>query len=385
MKVVNKTVAHQPSWVIRTNEVEVAVTELGGHMAPVTFYRHTSAPVQPYYVNPWHGEAQKIDDPVLVPLRGDFFCLPFGASCQYHGEAHCTHGEPASRTWRLRGAVKAGDVTTLTLAMKTRLTSGRVTKRLSLVAGHNAVYVQHTLEGFSGRYPLGHHATLAMPTESKTVHVATSAVRFGMTNPTPPGEPGQGAYYSLTVNRRFQDLKRVPSLWRDEPFVDCTSFPTRKGYCDQLAVFHKAGGNPSWTTACFEKQGFLWFSLKKASILPALMMWAENHGRHQAPWNGRNCCLGLEDVCGFLAEGLAASLRPNAVSRAGVPTAVQLAPKIATTINYIQGVVKTPRAFQRVKGVGFSPGKVTFHSVTGKKVAAPVRHEFLKTGILRNN
>ena len=73
-----KTIVSQPSWVIRTSDVELAVTQLGGHMAPVTFHRRSAAPVQPYYISPWQGERLKIDEPVLVPLRGDFFCLPFG-------------------------------------------------------------------------------------------------------------------------------------------------------------------------------------------------------------------------------------------------------------------------------------------------------------------
>ena len=382
MKPILRTIAHQPSWVVRSSDVELAVTQLGGHMAPVSFYHQSSAPVQPYYINPWHADCQRIDEPVLVPLRGDFFCLPFGAACRYRAEDCRTHGEPAGARWRLLAATKAAGVTTLTLAMKTRLPLGRITKRLSLVDGHNAVYVQHTLAGFSGRFPLGHHATLAMPAEPRTVHVATSPIRFGTTNPTPPGDPGQGAYYCLAVNRQFQHLSRVPTILANEPFADCSAFPTRKGFCDQLAVFHKPEVFPAWTTATFEKQGFLWFSLKDAAVLPALMMWVENHGRHPAPWSGRNCCLGLEDVCGFLAEGLAASLRPNTLSKAGIPTAVALSPGAPTIVNYIQGVVKVPPGFKKVKSVSLDCEKVKFVSVTGKKVSAPVRHEFLKTGRL---
>lgn len=38
----DKTIHAQPSYVLSSNQVELAVTLLGGHMAPVTFYRDKS-------------------------------------------------------------------------------------------------------------------------------------------------------------------------------------------------------------------------------------------------------------------------------------------------------------------------------------------------------
>ena len=61
------TIHGQPSYVIRTPEVELAVTELGGHMAPVTFYRGAAKPVQPYHISPWQDERPKsVPVPVLA-------------------------------------------------------------------------------------------------------------------------------------------------------------------------------------------------------------------------------------------------------------------------------------------------------------------------------
>ena len=53
MKATRKTIAGQPSWILANRQVELAVTELGGHMAPVTFYRNTTGPVQPYFISSW--------------------------------------------------------------------------------------------------------------------------------------------------------------------------------------------------------------------------------------------------------------------------------------------------------------------------------------------
>ena len=38
-----RTISSQPSWILANDSVEVAVTKLGGHMAPVTFDRTAAA------------------------------------------------------------------------------------------------------------------------------------------------------------------------------------------------------------------------------------------------------------------------------------------------------------------------------------------------------
>ena len=117
-------------------------------------------------------------------------------------------------------------------------------------------------------------------------------------------------------------------------------------------------------------------------MLPTTLLWVSNRGRHGSPWNGRNCCVGLEDICGFFADGLVPSVRPNALSKAGIATSVALSPRKATVVNHIQGVVKIPRGFQKVRSARFEPGKVTFISTSGKRAVATVNHEFLRTGEL---
>ena len=41
-----RTEHSQPSFIVATKQVEVAVTQLGGHMAPVTFFRDSGKPVR---------------------------------------------------------------------------------------------------------------------------------------------------------------------------------------------------------------------------------------------------------------------------------------------------------------------------------------------------
>lgn len=377
----------QPCYVVGNKQVEVAVTENGGHMAPVTFYRDSDKPLKPYYVSPWQDEKpSEMPVPVLVPLRGDFFCMPFGGnSNEVSGEKHPPHGEIAGAKWKPLGTKKAGDVTTLTMAIDTKIRRGRVTKELSLIDSQNVVYTKHTIEGFAGRVPLGHHATLAMPDQVETVRLAASPFRFGMTYPGTFSDPKQREYQSLLPNSKWTSLEKVPVAWKGEADADLTKLPARQGFADLIQIvnepWEKTNG-PAWMTATFTDSNYVWFSLKDPAVLSTTVFWIENHGRHGHPWNGRNNCLGLEDVTAHFADGLKASTEDNILSKEGVRTAVELKSDKPTTVNYIQGVVKVPEGFEMVRTLEFSPGQVTFVSTTGKKVTAPVRHEFLKTGSL---
>jgi hypothetical protein len=381
-----RTVHSQPSWGIQTKEVELLVTQLGGHMAPVTFYRDTDQPVQPYYVSPWQDEKLTVDVPVMVPLRGDFFCLPFGGNAEaYNGEKHPPHGETAGSKWSYLGTEQGKGTTTLSLTLQTKVRPGKVTKRLSLVEGQNAVYCQHVIEGFAGKTSVAHHATLAVPEKEGSLRVSVSPFRLGMTNPVLFSNPAQREYQSLQIGKTFTDLHRVPVLSKDAPDADCTAFPARLGFADLIAVCSEPAdklSGPAWVTAVNQEQGYVWFSLKDPAVLPTTVFWIENHGRHESPWNGRNRCLGLEDVCAYFAEGLVPSVQPNVLNKAGIPTAIELGKDRPTVINYIQGAARVPKDFDEVKTVEFAAGKLTLVSGKGQKVVVPVRHEFLKTGKL---
>jgi hypothetical protein len=380
-----RSIHSQPSFVVATRQVELAVTRLGAHMAPVTFYRDSGHPVQPYHISPWQDEKPaKMPAPVLVPLRGDFFCLPFGGNAEaVGGERHPPHGEIVGERWTAGGVRRSGDVTTLTLTFDTRVRRGRVTEELSLVEGHNVVYSRNLVEGFAGRAPLGHHATLAMPEKEGAVRIATSAYRFGMTCPGLFSDPAKKEYQALLPGARWTDLAHVPAAWKGAPDADLTRLPGRYGHADLIQLVNDpSGATPAWTAATFADAGYVWFALKDPAVLNSTVFWMECHGRHGHPWNGRNNCLGLEDVTAFFADGLAASTRDNALSQEGVATSVALSADRPTSVNYIQGVVRVPAGFETVRTLEFTPGHVTFVSTAGQRVTAPVRHEFLRTGTL---
>jgi hypothetical protein len=374
----------QRGWRIKSDRVDLFITKTGGHMAPVRFCMDTGMPIQPYYISPWQNERSRgLPDPVLVPLRGDFFCMPFGANSEaVDGEKHSGHGEAASSRWHFSRVERRNGVTTLTLDLKTSVRRGEITKRIHLVDGQNVVYISHVLTGYSGSMPIGHHCTLAVPEAEGSLRIAVSKFALGMTCPVVFSDPVNREYQSLAINKAFTDLTRVPVLARDAGPADCSSFPQRTGYTDLIQLFKKPSETPAWTTATCQQRGYLWFSLKDASMMPGTVFWISNKGRHGFPWNGRNRCLGLEETCSYFAEGLGPSTRANKITEQGFPTAIKLSPDRPTVVNFIEGAVRIPAGFGNVKTVEFKPHAATFVSTTGKRVVVSVDYAFLKTGKL---
>jgi hypothetical protein len=372
-----KTVHGQPAWVMDNGEIEMAVTQRGAQMAPVVFDKHR-APFQPYYISPWQEEqGSAISPPVLVPLRGDFFCLPFGGNgTPFHGEQHPPHGETCGSPWTFDGIQQQGDTTTLSLSLEPKVRAGHVKRHLSLVKGQPAIYSKTVIHGFAGPTTFAHHAILALPEQERSVLVSTSPFRAGLVHPDLIGNAARGEYQALLPGGRFTKLSEVPSRFIDAPVADCSAFPTRTGYCDIVEIVEDAGATLSWIAAVNTVENYLWFALKNARLMPGRVFWMENHGRHGRPWNGRNRCLGLEDGCMYFDKGLAESAEPNPIRDLGIATTTELTGD-ATEIPYIQGAVRVPENFGRVTDVKFQPAHVVFISVSGQQVRVPVNWEFV--------
>lgn len=382
-----RNIHSQPSFIVSSSDVEIAVTKMGGQMAPVTFYRKSDKAIQPYHISPWQDEPTKpMPAPVLNALRGDFFCMPFGGNGdKVNGEKHAPHGEVVSSEWRNASIHRSGNVTKLSMALETEVRRGKVIKELMLKEGQNVIYSKHTIQGFAGQVPLGHHATLAMPYKEGTVRIATSAFKFGMTYPGLFSDPTQGEYQSLLPGSRWTDLTKVPVAWKGMPDADLTRLPARVGYADLVQVINDSPRNknePAWVTATFTDDNFIWFAFKNPDVLRSTVFWIENRGRHSFPWNGRNNCLGVEDVTAYFADGIAPSINDNILNKEGVKTTVELKADSSTVINYVQGVVRVPSNFEIVSTVEFESGHATFVSASGVRVKAEVNHAFLFTGDL---
>ena len=363
----------QKSWVLDNKNIKLCLTEKGGQMAPVTFMKDTEKPIEPYYINPWAEEDVNLgnEPDVLIPLRGDFFCLPFGGDNSWNGEVHPAHGEVSCSKWSLAPNQTENSIV---LKMDTVTRKGSVTKRIKLKEGENNLYVSHHIEGFSGPASLGHHATF--PGDTKK-YISTSSIKFGYTNKYENSSYDGGEYYSLASLKKFESLEKVPTVWKDSEYTDCSFFPAREGFVDILQIYNEPQKDFAWSAVTAPEEGYLWFSLKDPEILPSTVLWMENRGRHQSPWNGRNCCIGVEDVCSSFADGLAVSAEENFLNKEGIKTCHQLKENDSFTVKYIQGVVRITEGFDRVETIIKKGDGVEISSLSGEVIFVKVDTEFL--------
>ena len=78
---IESTEYSQAGWRLKSDKIDLFITANGGHIAPVNFCIDTETPVQPYYISPWQNEGLKdFGAPILIPLRGNWFGMPFGGN-----------------------------------------------------------------------------------------------------------------------------------------------------------------------------------------------------------------------------------------------------------------------------------------------------------------
>ncbi len=375
-----RIVSGQPSWRVASESVEAFVTELGGQLGPVIFDR-AGRKIRPYSVAPWAEEKFRPPlPPVIQALRGDFFCLPFGANTTpFRGERHPIHGETANARWRFESLETENDCACLHLSLRTKIRRGRVDKRIVLMRGHNTVYSEHVVSGMAGPMNPGHHAMIKFPDEPGGGLISTSPFVYGQVLPQQFEAPERRGYQSLKPGAEFDSLKAVPILSGGN--ADLTRFPARCGFEDLLMVVSDPDLRFAWTAVSFPRQRYVWFALKDRHVLRQTIFWISNGGRHYPPWNGRHInVMGIEEVTAYFHLGLAESARKNPLSGKGIPTCLRLDPRKPLRVAYIMGIAKTPAGFDEVAGIEAEPGEqqIVLTSCSGRSVKAKVDLSFLR-------
>jgi len=146
---------------------------------------------------------------------------------------------------------------------------------------------------------------------------------------------------------------------------------------DLLQVYNKPQKDFAWTAVTIPEESYLWFALKDPEILPSTVLWMANKGRHQKPWNGRNICIGVEDVYSYLGDGLAVSAEKNSLNEEEIKTCHHLSKNSQMDVKYIQGVVRTPDGFDLVRDIVSKENGIELVSYSGKVVFTKVDSGFL--------
>jgi len=357
------------AWSIQSDRASLAVTETGAHLSDVRFALGDGRTIEPMHTSPWEHEALPPDvPPILRVLRGDFFCAPFAESDVIPTETRA-HGLTANGTWQVTGQTQR----TLDLLLDGDVMGATITGHYEVKSGQAAVYQRHTITGGNGRIPMAHHAMLKA---DPPLQLAFGPHVWAGTPSTAPELPPNGRSI-LAYPQDITDLTRA--LLADGGTADITTYPFADGHEDVWMIATDATASFGWSAAT-SPDGWVWFALKDPRILPGTVLWLSNGGRTYPPWSARHRhVIGIEEVRSYFANGHAASIADNRLSRRGTPTAFDLAPGGRIVINYVFGVAPVPAGFGPVTDIRPDPGGVAITDSQGTRLHASVDRSFLTT------
>lgn len=349
---------------VRSSSATAWVTLRGAHVAPVDFVLD-SRTVQPYSLAPWVPAEQLDHDPLLQVLRGDFFCLPFGA--QASGPPH---GVVASNTW----SVVDQQPNVVTLRIDARDIGATVTKSIEVRDGDTSLYQQFDIEGLSGMYNYGTHPILDMSSYPEgSVELTTSPIRFGSSAPTLFSDPQRGEHQILKIAGTFTSLTHVPRA--DGQTLDLSHLPTAPGHEDLVMIVPEVRSGLAWSALRFPD--YVWFSLRRVEDFPATVLWISNGGRSAAPWSGRHVGrIGIEDVCSYFAEGHAPSVA-SPLADLGIATAREFRANERVRLRVVQAVAALPDGFGRVTEIRDVDGSAVLVDESGNELQTATRCAYL--------
>ncbi len=363
------TVSHCKSWKINHGSTHFSITEKGGQLLPQFYFSKNKKPINPYFIAPWSTDKNEYPKaPVLNPLRGDFFCMPFaGSDRPVNGVYYLPHGESSYARWKGPTTHKQSSVQKTDFLLSIKKNKGTILKRITTQQNQTAFLTEHRLNGFQDPMTFGHHPNLLLPQNSSAL-LSKSPYLFGQVF-TQAEKPAQGGYSSLKSGALFEALEKVPL--NNGGYADLTQLPFNTGFTEVVTVASDPRFPLAWTTLLFPDEGFLWFSIKKTAVLPTSVIWIQDGGRHYPPWNSIRGIVGLEETCG-LVDGLATSLEPNPFSKKGVPTFKKLASNEEYCIEFLQGVTLVPKGFEKVEQVEIQKETLLFIDRKNKKIRMPL-------------
>jgi hypothetical protein len=308
--------------------------------------------LHPLHKAPWvrNGETlPKEVAPVESRLAGDFFCAPFGRT----SPDIPIHGWSANGTWENSGTERAADGSiTATYELHEKVEGASLTKHLTLCPGHPVVYQRHVFSGGTGSIPVAHHAMIHVPGGAR-LSFSRKASGFTIKSALEPN-PERGRSV-LAYPQHFASLTKVKRA--DGGFSDASLYPFDKGHEDLIIMSEAPGTKLGWSAAVAQTEGFVYFALKDASLLPHTVLWMSNGGRTYTPWSSRHhAVIGIEEAS--LDHRLIDDPKDGDKGFA-------LGTGRTTAVRYALGAIPAPKGWTMVRDITLSPDKITLSDVSG--------------------
>lgn len=305
--------------------------------------------ISPLHQAPWVGRGETFPEgmaPHLKTLGGDFFCAPFGKET----DGVPLHGWPANSHW----TVKRLSNCYLSAKLDRTVNGATLLKEIELRSGHPFVYQRHTFFDGAGPIEVSNHANVAVPNGGL---IRTSLKQIWATPAKPLESDPKLGRSGLSYPATSPDPRAFPARVGT---VDLTSYPWLDKHEDFVVGLEAADSQLGWTAVTRPKQGDVFLSLRRATVLPMTMLWHSNGGRDYPPWSGRHFgCLGVE-------EGVAGSLISHVSPNIPItPSALALSKGQATTICHAIGAVDWPSG-EAIQAVTCGSGQIC---IAGEGVA----------------
>jgi hypothetical protein len=330
--------------------------------------------IMPLHTAPWVEDKAIADDPSILPnlkfLSGDFFCAPFAAS---DVEEAPPHGWPANARWELLDEETRGDRITARFVLERPVMGARVTKEITLRDRNPFAYQRHIFDGGSGAVSAASHAMTRFAGKGR---LSFSPKAFAeLPARQQESDPARGR--SLFAHpAHFTDLARLPLA--DGRTVDLHNYPIAEGHEDFAMLVEAKGATLGWAAAVRPDAGDIMLSLKNPADFPVTFLWFSNGGRYYAPWSRRHLgVLGIEEGRAYSAYGHAASIAPNPLSEAGIPTSLSLRPGGSVSVRHVIGGIPLPAGWGEVASVVAADGVLRLTGDSGKAVEHPYDPAFL--------
>lgn len=286
-------------WTLNWAHGAVTVQALGGMLAPLELKLANGKTISPLQVAPWGNENNSEWPGILRRLRGEWPCVPFGASkppaglpagwAGHDAEDHWDHGYSANHEWTLM----RHSADELALAIDYPESSAIARLERSIRPSADAAAIAVTLQVHARRraqMPIALHPTFAIPSSgvqlkarARRIHSYPVATEPGVSRLL-PNSGGTSLDAMPAVDGGHMDFTHLPLPFATEELMqmqDCASPVVLRYLQEQVDV------QLDWDT----------------TVLPDAMLWVSNGGRSQAPWSSRHYALGVEPLSGFFDLG----------------------------------------------------------------------------------
>jgi hypothetical protein len=164
----------------------------------------------------------------------------------------------------------------------------------------------------------------------------------------------------------------------DGTTADITRYPIASRHEDFVMMIEAPSSRLGWLAVSRPATRDAMLTLKSPRDYPVTLLWMSNGGRDYKPWNGRHVgVLGVEEGRSHSLYGHRASIGPNPLSDAGIPTALTLDPNGRTAVRNVIGAVALPDDETAVSAVEDRGGALLVHFEDGTQRAVPFDSGFL--------